>query len=171
MSRDPTILNRPTLDLHDPEHRFHGDPMEVAYYSGQLWKILRELSYESRLGRTTVRKGFIFDFGSIPRFAWSWLMPPTGDRRNPAGYAFVFHDWLYVHQMIAGRTITREAADAILYEILLYVGCSKWKSRLTLWGVRLGGWVPWNRNAKKNRETSNALDDRIDRGTDNPLPS
>ena len=149
----PVFGPPPTPEIKDPELRFTGLPMDVSYFSGQDWLLKRDLAYRTRnCGTSTARAGFWFDFGSIPRFFWRWLMPPTGDRRNPAGYGFLFHDWLYTHQEIEGVPITRAVADAVLYEILRYLRCSGWKSWAIYRGVRLGGWVPWARRARARTE-------------------
>ena len=157
LHRDPTrraVDSDATPDFPDPEGRFDGLPLKIAYYTGRDWMVLADLAYKAKRGTVaTIRRGFLYDFGSIPRFFWRVLFPPTGDRGNPAGVAFTFHDWLYCHQEMDGVPITRAVADSIMLEILLYTGCSKWKSLAVYRGVRLGGWVPWRKHGKANRRS------------------
>jgi hypothetical protein len=129
----------------DPESRFSGWPLRVDYIDGREWRLASDFLYRLADGRVcTVRKGFVFDWASIPRPLY-WLYPPAGSSGNPYGVAALVHDWLYSHRKIAGQTITRRDADRVFLEIMRYVGCRWTLARVMYRAVRVGGWVPWVR--------------------------
>ncbi len=87
-----------------------------------------------------VPAGFITDFASVPRIFWR-ILPPCGDY----GLAAIIHDYLYSFGSAAGRKITRAQADLALWQIMTQCEVAWWKKELIYRGVRLGGWVVWNR--------------------------
>ncbi len=136
----------------DPDGRFKGVPIRTDYIDGRMWRLARNVTYRTAsCGLLTIRRGFIFDWASVPRAFWR-IAPPAGDKRNPYGYAALIHDWLYVHQRIDGEGISRAVADWIFREVLQYVGCTRWRCWLMWKAVRAFGWVPWNRNAKQEQK-------------------
>jgi hypothetical protein len=143
-------LKRATQDIDslksfpDPDNRFSG-PLQVNYVDGDQWMLAEDLSYKTEAGEIcTARKGFIFDFASIPWWL-GWLYPKTGDGKSPYGVGSLFHDWLYCHRKIGGRPIKRIEADNLFYEINVYVGVSRWTAGRMRRAVRAFGWVPWGR--------------------------
>jgi hypothetical protein len=130
---------KPAPDLS----RFDGLPLLVEYVDGRRWRIARDVSYRTKAGEvSTVRAGFEFDFASIPRLFWP-LFPPAGDGRNLYGLAAVWHDWLYTHQRIGGRSIARAEADALFLEIMFHIGVRPWLARAMYRAVRVGGALAW----------------------------
>ena len=120
---------------------FEGWPLKVDFIDGRRWRVAADISYRTRAGEvSTVRAGFVFDFASIPRLLWP-LVPPAGDGQNRYGLAAVWHDWLYVHQQIGGRKITRLEADRLFLEIMRYVGVAEWMAKAMFWAVRGFGWA------------------------------
>ena len=104
---------------------------------------------------STERRDLAWDIHSPRRWASipvavTWYIPPAGDGKNCYGIAALFHDWLYCHRKIGGRTVTRAECDGLFLEIMLYVGVTGWLAR-TMWAaVRAGGWLPWWRRADKD---------------------
>ena len=134
----------------DPEHRFEWIPPDVRHVDGPNWKLLHDVSYRTEAGeKSTARKGFVFDWASIPR-PLSWIYPPAGDGSNHYGIAAIFHDWLYAHRKIGGRPVTRREADVIFYEILIYVGCRRSLAYAMWKAVRTFGWIPWMRRKERD---------------------
>lgn len=94
--------------------------------------------------RITVPRGFVTDFGSIPRFFWR-LAPPWGRYAK----ATVIHDLLYATRgtgMIDGvrwisrRTdYSREECDDIFYEAMGVLKVPGWKRAMMFAAVRVGG--------------------------------
>ena len=122
-------------------------PLTVCYLDGWQWRLAADVSYRSEAGAvSTVRKDFVFDWASVPRWLRGWL-PAAGLKGQPYGMAALWHDWLYVHQEIAGVAITREQADALFLEIMLYCGVCRPRAWVLWSGVRLGGWWAWRRAA------------------------
>jgi len=105
----------------------------------RIWKGC-PLVYRGKTETFTIPAGFTTDFGSVPWFA-SWLVHPTFQVE-----AFVLHDWLY-----SSGEVSRQDADAIMRRVLRELGAGT-ISRWSAWvGVRLGGWLPWNRHEKRRR--------------------
>ena len=136
--------------IPDPESRFTGLPLELIYIDGIDWIIKGAVTYRTEAGEhCTVRRGFVFDFASVPRPLYC-LYPPAGTKGNPYGVAALVHDWLYVHRKIDGRPITRREADAVFYEIMRYVGCRRTLAYAMWIAVRVGGWIPWMRRKQED---------------------
>jgi hypothetical protein len=136
--------------------RLTGMPLRIEYIDSRRYRLLRDVSYTIEHGPfagavSTVRTGFTFDYASIPRIFWPWL-PPAGNRRNQYGIASLWHDWLYVHQTIAGQPCRRKDADAVFLEIMRAVGVSPILAQTLYIGVRIGGWVGWRRNRKRKEQ-------------------
>lgn len=128
--------------IHDPEMRFSRMKLPVNYIDGREWEIAKDISYLMADGRvSTVRKGFIYDFASIPRILWR-IFPPTGDG-SPYGIAATWHDWLYVNKRIQGKAIDKATADNLFLEIMLYTGVSKFKAKLFYRAVKWFGGHAW----------------------------
>lgn len=140
-----------TFITNDPEKRFTGLPLHVEYVDGVKWLLDADVSYRTEAGEiSTVKRGFVFDFASVPRPLW-FLYPPAGTTGNPYGIAALVHDWLCAHRKIGGREITFSEANGIFREILLYLGC-----RPTLaWTMYLAvqspfGWWLWHKRKKED---------------------
>ena len=127
----------------DPDHRFTGLPICVAYIDGVRWELKYDASYMTAAKElSTVRKGFITDFASVPKIFWP-IMPPAGDGSNVYGIAALWHDWLYSHKQIYGRNIVRKEADDLFLEIMLYTGVNTFVAHVMWSQVRMWGWVVW----------------------------
>lgn len=104
-----------------------------------------------------VPAGFVTDFGSIPL-----IVPPLFvDRVGKMGKAFVIHDKLYRAPVIrlGDRTavpIDRGQCDRIMRDVGEATK-APWRERqLSYAGVRMGGFVPWNRYRNEEREIGHA---------------
>lgn len=92
--------------------------------------------YSEHVGlHITVPRGFVTDFASVPRIIGAWLLYGGKGKR-----AAVIHDWLYSTQMF-----TRSVCDAIFEEALKTSGYKAWEVGGMYAGVRMGGWVAWDR--------------------------
>jgi len=88
------------------------------------------------LPNVTVPVGFVTDFASIPRVAWS-MLPPDGNYTYPA----VVHDFLYWSQ-----TTTRKQADEIFRLMMKEFGVAGPVIATIHAGVRAGGQLAWSNN-------------------------
>lgn len=89
----------------------------------------------------TVRAGFLFDGNStfISRFNPHWLD------------AALIHDWIYRYPRYDnGTKITRLEADQIYYIYLKHLGVWSWTRKLFYAGVRLFGWIAWNKHRRND---------------------
>lgn len=78
-----------------------------------------------------VPKGFITDLASVPRPMWAFY-PPNDTRTIRAA---VFHDYLYSGSI----DITREEADSILYDSLIFQDVSRFTAFKYWLAVRVFG--------------------------------
>lgn len=141
-------------------------PLRTEYIDGRGWKVLEDFTY--RLGDADgdefirVGAGFITDFASIPR-ALKLLWPsPGGPWDKPA----VIHDCLYRERKVYnGKTGTYRLVDKAEADSIFNEGMKVTNTRATArWciyrGVRLGGFVSWNRyrreEADERRHEENA---------------
>lgn len=92
----------------------------------------------TKLSAVTVPPGFVTDFASIPRVAWS-LLPPDGNYTYPA----VVHDYLYWTQQT-----TRADADKVFQLMMKEFGIDSTVISGIYSAVRLGGGIAWENNAK-----------------------
>ena len=110
---------------------------------------------------------FLFDGASIPRLLWSPLgLTPHGVMDGPA----LFHDFPYhykgkmppgSYQLLTSRgwidmqtPMSRDVADALLEALVLHFkAAGKAKARLVYAGVRICGWIAWNRDDDRRKLT------------------
>jgi hypothetical protein len=134
----------------------------VSYFIGDLdtrlidehkdhHKLLATFSFHSAILSETivVPMGFITDFASVPRIIGAWLLYGGKGKR-----AAVIHDWLYSTQYVS-----RKVADAVFEEALKASGYAEWEVAGMYAGVRIGGWVAWNKkNVPQEREVQQYMD-------------
>ncbi|RYE83405.1 MAG: DUF1353 domain-containing protein [Hyphomicrobiales bacterium] len=112
-----------------------------------------ELHYRpfDRTEKITVRKGFVTDLASIPRWGWI-LLPPDG----PWVKAAIIHDYLYSTggtgkwkngpvTITRATPYSREEADEILREAMENRGVDVVRRTIIYWAVRIGGGLGWRK--------------------------
>ena len=118
-------------------------PLRLEAIGDELWKLTDEYWYlvghPQNNDLVIVPKDFITDLASTPRILWT-IYPRDGKYR----YAVVIHDFLYHYQ-----TRSRKEADFILWEALKEIGINAFHRNMFYNGVRLGGWLPWNKRKKE----------------------
>lgn len=102
----------------------------------------KEIVAPGKVGKITVPAGFQTDYASIPRVFWR-LLPPVGRYDRAA----VVHDFLYQN-----NGVTRLQADNVLCEAMKVVNVPHWQRAMIYAGVRVGGWVTWNKYRAKDRK-------------------
>ena len=138
-------------------------PKERWYHS-QRWKItesydfyMRDLETYGKVGNVYchVAKGTISDLASIP-WALRWLIPKVGLDSQAA----VVHDCIYKSgtmsmQEPSGRimpvNVSRHMADRAYKIGMDVLGVSKVRSEPIYRGLRMGGFVVWNRYRAKGK--------------------
>jgi len=78
------------------------------------------------------------DLGSIPQMFQN-VFPKDGK----AMFAYILHDYLYKTGLF-----TRKESDDILEEAMKSLGVSWWRRKAVREGLRVGGWVAWNKYRK-----------------------
>lgn len=109
----------------------------------QLYRMLSDLTCViPNFGRITVPAGFVTDFASIPRIAWTWLSPEDPVVLFPS----IIHDFLYsVRGDLSGRTLTRAECDEILRMAMLACGARRSQAWVVHQAVRFGGESRWKK--------------------------
>lgn len=124
------------------------EEFDLAYIeNGQKWRVIDGFTYWlNSIEYVTIPTGFVTDFASIPRPLKVLWPSPGGPWDLPA----VVHDYLYKYALVRcingrTRTITREQADHEL-NAGMELQHTRFTARRCIYrGVRLGGWVAWNR--------------------------
>lgn len=89
------------------------------------------------VGKVTVPREFQSDGASIPSPLWPLIGHPWDRKYYPAA---IIHDYLYRHQ-----PVSRRQADQAFREMLMRLGVARWRCEAMYTGVRVGGWIGWNR--------------------------
>ena len=136
-------------------------PLDIRFIDGRKWEVLSRFEYHVGAPDSgtcvTILPGFITDFASIPRGLWN-LFPPTG----PYGKAAVVHDKLYQDREIFENVhkpayfyehpCDRKEADNIFNEAMMVLGVGTWTRRIVYAGVRIGGWIAWDKHRAAERK-------------------
>ena len=113
--------------------RVHGD--------GRRFTLLEEIFYVTSDGYTIVASaGRTTDLASIPRLLWAII--PFSGRYD---YAAILHDQLYGEHREVSIRFNRKQADNIMLEVMTASGVPWGQKWLIYIGVRLGGWMAWNK--------------------------
>lgn len=107
------------------------------------WQTLEPLVWVDNRQIITVKKGFIFDFASVPKPITN-LFPKSGARYDRAS---CLHDWLYATKMLS-----RDEADEIFLRAMLSDKVGKIRAYTMYYAVRAFGWIAWG---NKKREVIN----------------
>jgi hypothetical protein len=107
------------------------------------YKLLESLKVQLTNGdEITIPEGFIWDLASVPRLFWA-LFPPD----NGAELAYLIHDYLWANK----GNYTRAFTDK---EMLKWAKATNGTKKISLrnfdnftryYGVRLFGWLIWNK--------------------------
>jgi Protein of unknown function (DUF1353) len=95
-----------------------------------VWHLEQPYTRKTSIGTVTVPPRFAWDGASVPRVLWN-IIPPWG---SYSGAALV-HDWLYRTRTSCAsstKTITKEEADRVFYELMLEDGVRK-SSAWVMW--------------------------------------
>ena len=110
-------------------------------------QLTEELIYRYGGVEIVVPIGFISDFASIPRIAWTLVGPPGGAYAESA----VIHDYLLQYPMLGERKLTRKDCDGIFLDGMKSQNIF-WLKRKVMWAsVRAGSWVSWNKYRKRDK--------------------
>lgn len=144
-------VSRQIKDLPNTSHVWHPDDgrpylgvNEGPDKSQNPYVVLRNVTYNHRrLKPIKAKAGTTTDLGSIP---WLLKVIPGFRPTEPGKRAFLMHDVGY-RQQLAERLLL----DAIMHSALIADGMKRWKADACYVGVRLGGWVSYNRYAAAHR--------------------
>ncbi len=110
-------------------------------YGGRKWIVLKDIEYTFKSFwkpfTVYIKKGFEFDWASIPRLFHIIWTPMWTDTLPGA----LFHDFLYRTQQL-----TREQADQCFNELMIDTNVRFIKRNLFYLWVRIWGWLAWKQN-------------------------
>lgn len=113
-------------------------------YHPQKWKdyrLLNDVTVQLTNGEVIlIPSGFTWDLSSVPRLLW-FILPPDGDFEIAA----LIHDYLYQNVLF-----TRSFSDKQMFAFSNATNKNKVDNLLRFIGVRLFGFIVWNRNKKRN---------------------
>jgi hypothetical protein len=112
-------------------------PLVEGFGDGDNWMLQRDLVYRIGINTPytiTVPKGFVTDFGSIPK-----IFRPVLGSTGPYSQAAVVHDYLYWV-----KSCTRKQSDNLLAIAMRESGVSAIKHWAIYSGVRVGGTSAWD---------------------------
>lgn len=119
----------------------------VKPYDNELFELAEDVSvkaHSATFGVLTIhlKKGFIFDFGSVPRLVRKWF-PYIGNQYLALCYAI--HDLLYSTQSYL-HSFSKETVDDLLHEMILKLptGIGEWKASCIYYAVDICGSKAWN---------------------------
>ncbi|SRR6266446_1640591 len=118
------------------------DPLDVEEIDDINFRVINHpFRYESDiLGQIQANRTITVPVGFETDFASTWS-------HKYAKKSGVIHDWLYY-----SAWVPRSVADRILREAMLTDGESAWMA-WTYWvGVRIGGWVAWNKHRSQSAQ-------------------
>lgn len=112
------------------------------------WELVETLSYRTLVKSKTgsiikCPAGTMTDLASIPR-----LLRPLIPQNDIHREAAVIHDYLYRNAGLV--RYTRKQADLVFLEAMKVSGVPRWKRSAMYRGVRVGGWLIYNKNLKTN---------------------
>jgi len=122
--------------------RFSSNRVEIALIGDGKAELLTDFYYENDNIKVIVKKGFIFDGASIPRFFWRVIGHPFSYKVVRAG---LVHDILY-----ATEYLNRDAADDLFSEMLDYSGVSAIKEHVMYDVVRVAGGSVWDEHTEQS---------------------
>lgn len=121
-------------------------PLDLRATQPGRWQLLAPLVwFDATFGRLVFREGEDTDLASVPRFLRDRAaFAVDGASRRPA----VGHDDMYARGAIFDgereQPVDRKTADTFLRLALIAEGVPTATAWAFYWGVRLGGWKPWN---------------------------
>lgn len=109
-------------------------PIILEKLPGKYWKVDEDIittieTEKYGVIRVYTKKGFVFDLGSIPKFAQAWI-----DRANDNTVPFIIHDSGFVY-----GGFTQDFWDKLLYESLRYKGMGYIKAKTVYYAVKWFG--------------------------------
>ena len=128
-------VGMPALSLHAQQPI--AAPLVEGFGDGDNWMLQRDLVYHIGVNTPytiTVPKGFVTDFGSIPK-----IFRPVLGSTGQYSQAAVVHDYLYWVQ-----SCTRKQSDNLLAIAMRESGVSAIKHWAIYTGVRVGGASAWD---------------------------
>ena len=121
-----------------------------ALKNGREWELQGDYLVSflgARVAYVVIKKGFVYDGASIPRFAWRLIGAPMTGKYTRAA---LVHDWLYVTKQVhvwgSSRypmAIGRKYADKIMLTFMKRDGVVWWRRNAIYLAIRVRGQHAW----------------------------
>ena len=138
----PSMAYKASLTDTPPVAGFYPPKVAIVDNMDGTYVLEEDLTYIARDGsKFIVPKGFVTDFGSIPRAFW--IIPGLQPIGSKMDLGYILHDYLHEMHRAGKELVDRATADSLLEEAgeVMDVG---WLVCHTVWfGVRMGGWYAW----------------------------
>ena len=118
------------------------------------WTIIKDFKYTINGTNYVIPKGFSFDGASIPKFLRTFF--------SPVGVLLIgglVHDYMYKYSACKPADkkgqlllVDQKKADQIFRDINIEVNGFYFMNYLAYWSLRLGGFVAWNGQRKKEKK-------------------
>lgn len=120
-------------------------PLQAVLVRVGEWALSHRLVWQDSDGKVSstivVPAHFVTDYASVPKCLRDLLVDADESKRP-----FVLHDWLYCSNKRG--SMTRAEADALLRKAMVEDGHGKLKALTYYTGVRVGGWMYWQKKAQ-----------------------
>lgn len=107
-------------------------------FNGHKFQVNKPWVFVCKGKINVVPAGFWTDFSSVGIFS------PLDKTLYPA----LIHDWLYYSGKLNGKAVSRYRADEVFLQAMKFTKTWYMKRYTYYWGVRAGGWKPWNKYRK-----------------------
>lgn len=144
-----SIWNDP--DKHDLENKNNDH-----YYVENVYA-------KSPYGIIVLHVGRIVNGASIP-YLLQWLIPKSGKWNRPSGFHDVGYEDGGFHVIVMDKEgnlvekfieLTQKEVDYAYLKLMEHRNVKKWIRNAQYRGLRMGGWVAWNKYRKLNKEAQN----------------
>lgn len=126
--------------------------MRVELVGKRYARLIEPFVYENEKFSILIRDGYIYDGGTIPKFAWSIIGSPfVGGYRR----ATLVHDILY-----DTKALPKSEADNLFFDIMLEDNVKKWRAYVMYCAVRFFGGRDWKNKKPKNMRFLDMRDKR-----------
>lgn len=104
---------------------------------GNVFTLIEPITLYWHGRELTVPSGFKSDGASVPRLFWRLVFPPEETMALRGAF---FRDYIYRTHL---KGWTREEADRMFYDVIVYDGVPKWRAWLAFVAVRYFGRYAW----------------------------
>lgn len=124
----------------------------------RTWEVVEDWTFAIDDVEYVIRKGFVFDGASIPKYFWAYLSP-IGVLLIPG----LVHDWAYKYASLEKVTkvtkrkihtetleVDQKSADVLFHQVAVAVNGLWFANIVAYYALRLFGWFAWKKHRKND---------------------